>query len=87
MGLDARYFYFRDNHGNETDLIIPHGYELQGVEIKSSQTYHKDFLKGLIYLKKIYPKRCLNNLLVYDGVDIGDISNTEIINFRKIKNL
>ena len=83
-GLDARYYYFRDNHGNETDLIIPQGHELRGVEIKSSQTYHKDFLKGLNYLKKIYPERCKNNLLIYDGEDIGRIKDTEIVNFRNI---
>ncbi len=83
-GLDARYYYFRDNHGNEIDIIIPHGHELQGVEIKSSQTYNKDFLKGLTYLKNIYTERCINNLLVYDGNDIGKINDMEIINFRSL---
>lgn len=85
-GLDARYFYFRDNHGNETDIVIPHGYELQGVEIKSSQTFNKEFLKGLHYLKKIYPERCTNNLLVYDGEDIGKIKDVDIVNFRSLSN-
>ena len=83
-GLDARYYFYRDNHGNEVDLIIPQGYEMGGVEIKSSQTYNKDFLKGLTYFKKIYPERCKNNLLIYDGEDIGKIKDTEIINFRSI---
>jgi len=83
-GLDARYYFYRDNHGNEVDLIIPQGYEISGVEIKSSQTYNKDFLKGLTYFKKVYPERCKNNLLIYDGEDIGKIKDTEIINFRSI---
>ena len=83
-GLDARYYYFRDNHGNETDLIIPQGHDLSAVEIKSSQTYNKDFLKGINQLKKIYPERCKNNLLIYDGEDIGRIKDTEVINFRSI---
>jgi len=83
-GLDTRYYYFRDNHGNETDLIIPQGHDLSAVEIKSSQTYNKDFLKGINQLKKIYPERCKNNLLIYDGEDIGRIKDTEVINFRSI---
>ncbi|PKP30330.1 MAG: AAA family ATPase [Bacteroidetes bacterium HGW-Bacteroidetes-16] len=83
-GLDARYYFFRDNHGNEVDLIIPHGNEIQGIEIKSSQTFNKEFLKGLHYLKDIYPQRNIDNLLIYDGEDIGNVSDTEIINFRSI---
>jgi len=55
------------------------------VEIKSSQTYHKDFLKGINQLKKIYPERCKNNLLIYDGEDIGKVKDTEVINFRNIE--
>ncbi len=83
-GLDSRYYFYRDNHGNEIDLVIPKGYELQGVEIKSSQTFHKEFLKGLNHLKGIYPDRCKNNLLIYDGDDIGKINDVEVLNFRRI---
>jgi predicted AAA+ superfamily ATPase len=46
-GLDSRYHFYRDNHGNEIDLIEPSGNNIKGVEIKSSQTFNKDFLKGL----------------------------------------
>ena len=29
-------------------------------------------------------QREIDNLLIYDGEDIGNVSNTEIINFRSI---
>jgi len=83
-GLDARCFYFRDNHGNEIDLVIPSGNKLEGVEIKSSQTYHTSFLKGLNFFNKVYPERCKNKLLIYDGDDIGEINDTMILNFRSV---
>ncbi len=83
-GLDARCFYFRDNHGNEIDLVIPSGNKLESVEIKSSQTYHTSFLKGLNFFNKVYPERCKNKLLIYDGDDIGEINDTMILNFRSV---
>ncbi len=81
-GLDARYFYFRDNHGNEIDLVNPSGNNLESIEIKSSQTYHSSFLKGLTFFNKVYPKRNNNKLLIYDGDDLGRIKETMILNFR-----
>jgi hypothetical protein len=81
-GLDARYFFLRDNHGNEVDLLIPEGNEKKGVEIKSSQTFHKEFFKGLKYLKSIYPESNTKNMLIYDGKDMDNISDIEITNFR-----
>jgi len=81
-GLDPRYFFLRDNHGNEVDLLIPEGIERTGVEIKSSQTFHKEFLKGLKYLQSIYPETNTRNMLIYDGKDMGTISEVEIKNFR-----
>jgi hypothetical protein len=84
QGLDARYYYFRDNHGNEIDLIIPHANEIQGIEIKSSQTFNKNFLKSLHFLKHIYPQRNIDNILIYDGKNFGNVGDTRIINFRTI---
>jgi predicted AAA+ superfamily ATPase len=83
-GLDSRYHFYRDNHGNEIDLIEPSGNNIKGVEIKSSQTFNKDFLKGLNYLKNIYLERCKNNMLIYDGENIGKINHVEVINFRDL---
>lgn len=83
-GLDSRYHFYRDNHGNEVDLIVREANSIRGVEIKSSQTFHKDFFKGLNYLKKLYGNRCNDSMLVYDGENIGKINNVDIINFRKL---
>ncbi len=83
-GLDSRYHFYRDNHGNEIDLIVREANNIKGVEIKSSQTFHKDFFKGLNYLKKLYGDRCNDNMLVYDGENIGKINNIDVMNFRRL---
>jgi predicted AAA+ superfamily ATPase len=63
--LDNLY-YFRDNIGNEVDLICDHGIELDALEIKSGQTIASDFFKGLRYLAKL-TDAVRNCLVVYGG--------------------
>jgi len=38
-------YFYRDNHGNEVDVLIPMGRELIPVEITSSETFFDDFHK------------------------------------------
>jgi hypothetical protein len=51
-GQEPDLYFFRDTNGNEVDLLIARGRELIPVEIKSSETYSPDFLKGIEYFKK-----------------------------------
>ncbi len=83
-GKDPRNFFYRDNHGNEVDLVIQKGHFFDGVEIKSSQTFHTSFLKGLDFFGKLYPERCENKYLIYDGEDIGEIRKSKVLNFRTV---
>ncbi len=53
MGKTDNLYYFRDNAGNEIDLICDHGIQIDAVEIKSGQTVASDFFKGLKYLSKV----------------------------------
>lgn len=83
-GFDHNLYFFRDSHHSEIDLIYKRANELIPIEIKSAQTYHPDFMKGIRYIKKLYPDRIPRSFLTYDG-DIELIQNdTEIVNFRKL---
>jgi hypothetical protein len=58
-GQTDNLYYFRDNIGNEVDLICDHGVEIDAVEIKSGKTISADYFKGLRYLAKLmerYPE-------------------------------
>lgn len=51
-GQEPDLYFFRDTNGNEVDLLIARGRELIPVEIKSSETYSPDFVRGIEYFKK-----------------------------------
>lgn len=81
-GLDPRLYYFRDNHGNEVDVIYQHAHQLVPVEIKSSQTFTTSFLKGLDYFKNLVGERCQKGFIIYDGKIEQNIHSFELINFK-----
>ncbi len=46
-GMPSNLFFWRDNTGNEVDIIIDNAGKLTPVEVKSGQTVTKDYFKGL----------------------------------------
>lgn len=53
QGLDPNLHFFRDSNGNEVDLLYPHGTGFTPIEIKSAQTFHEEFVKGIRYFQKV----------------------------------
>ncbi len=51
-GLPEQLYFFRDNHGNEVDLLSGNETVLHAWEVKSSMTASSDFFKGLNVLEK-----------------------------------
>lgn len=83
-GLDSNLFFYRDNHGNEVDILQESGYQLNLFEIKSGQTFTSHFLKGLDYLRKLIPDRILNSNLVYAGDQEMAINGHRIMNYKNL---
>ena len=80
-GKDLNLFFFRDR-SNEVDLIHTQGHELIVYEIKSSKTYHKEFYKGIDYLKNIFGKRITRSALIFDGDSEVSSNGNGAYNFR-----
>lgn len=53
QGNRSNLYYFRDNIGNEVDLVYETGLAPIPIEIKSAQTVNSDFFKGLNYFRKL----------------------------------
>lgn len=53
MGKTDNLYYFRDNTGNEIDVISDHGINIDLIEIKSGQTITSDFFRGLKFLSSL----------------------------------
>lgn len=81
-GLDPNVYYFRDSHQNEVDVVIKQGHNLIPIEIKSSQTYHPSFMKGLKYFKSLVPERVNQGYLVYAGDKSQRIDGFELVQLK-----
>jgi predicted AAA+ superfamily ATPase len=66
-GKTPALFFFRDASGREVDLVHTRKDELYIYEIKSSKTFHRDFFKGINYLKSIFGERITHSALIFDG--------------------
>jgi hypothetical protein len=65
-GKQNNLFFWRDNTGNEIDLLIDNSNKLIPIEIKSGQTISSEMLKGLEFWQKLL-KTESSGYLVYAG--------------------
>jgi hypothetical protein len=54
------------------------------MEIKSSKTFDKSFLKGLNYFRGILPEKVRNTTVCYSGEMEQMIDGTKLVNFKNI---
>lgn len=78
QGKPANLYFYRDSSQKEVDLVYTKANDFYTYEIKSAQTFHREFMKGLDYLKKLFQDRVQKSVLIYDGASDSD----NIINFR-----
>lgn len=87
-GIEPNYYFFRESNGNEVDLIYKVGNQLIPIEIKSSQTFHKSFLKGIKYFVNLVGEdRSKESILIYSGEQEQNIGDCQIINYKNIVNI
>lgn len=65
-GQPERCFFWRDNHGNEVDLLLD-GNPVRALEIKSGMTFHPEMMKGLRYWQKTTQASSEQCALLYGG--------------------
>jgi len=86
QGKRSNLYYFRDNTGNEIDLIYETGLGAIPIEIKSAQTVNTSFFKGLDYFARIN-ENCLEKYLIM-GSDIQEQrSNYSILGYPYISEI
>lgn len=84
LGLDPNCYFFRDNNGNEVDLIYKSGTTLIPVEIKAAQTIQRRFYKNIEYFEKIAGELCQKSYLVYTGELESHVKNTRVLNYKHV---
>ncbi|NQY74088.1 MAG: ATP-binding protein [Candidatus Margulisbacteria bacterium] len=79
-------YYFRDNVGNEVDLLIEKGPDIQAVEIKSSETMNSTYFKGLKYYEALN-NQTVEPTIIYGGKKSYSQNQYQIKGFRDIGDL
>jgi hypothetical protein len=73
QGKSNNLYFWRNNMGNEVDLIFDSSNRRLPIEIKSGQTVSSEYLKGINYWHKISGN--MGGLVIYDGKTIQQRSN------------
>lgn len=84
QGLPSNLYFWRNNIGNEIDVIIEQGDKLQPVEIKSGQTITNDHLIGLKNWLKIAGENGSSPHLIYGGGESMTRDKIQIYSWKMI---
>ncbi len=76
--LHKDFYFWRDSHGNEVDLVIPVANMLDIFEIKASETITSQQFKGLDYLQQIAQSAVANKTLIYGGNESQARTNYQV---------
>ncbi len=85
QGLRSNLFYWKDRTGNEIDILLDQAGGPLPVEIKSSSTFHPEFLKGIRYWQKLMP-RVKTSYLIFTGNN-AVAGKTKILNWRNLREI
>ena len=67
QGLESNLYFWRDNTGNEIDVIIDNNILLRPIEIKSGQTLRKESFNGLTKWLSLAGQDAENGSICYGG--------------------
>lgn len=81
-GKDPNLFFYRDKSQKEVDLLHTQANEIYAYEIKSAQSFHKEFFKGIDYLAGIFGDRLTRTAVIFDGKDELPTEKNGVYNFR-----
>jgi predicted AAA+ superfamily ATPase len=82
--LPSNLFFWRDNSGNEVDVIADQGLELLPIEIKSGQTVSADFFSGLRKWLSWAGNEAGKPYLVYGGDERQERGEAEVVPWREV---
>jgi predicted AAA+ superfamily ATPase len=83
-GKSNNLYFFRDSHQNEVDLLLKYGNTFDAIEIKSAQTFHVDFEKGLKSAEKTLGNRIASKTIIYAGDFENTVGNINLLNYKNL---
>lgn len=84
QGDNAPAYFWRDNTGNEIDLLADLGGHIKLMEIKAGKTIKDDFFKSLTFFEKIQSGYHLSKCIVHGGESYRRQYETQILPWNRI---
>jgi uncharacterized protein len=76
-------YFWRDNIGNEVDLLLEQGGSMTLVEVKSGETYRPEWVHGLQTVQR-HIGQATRNVVLYGGSTSASRSDVEVVGWRDI---
>jgi predicted AAA+ superfamily ATPase len=83
-GKESNLSFYRDSHQNEVDLLLKYGDRFDAIEIKSAQTFHPEFEKGLKAIEKVFGPRLQHKTVVYAGSFENTSGEIQLLNYKNL---
>jgi hypothetical protein len=87
QGLPPEVYFWRDNKGNEIDLLIPNASDFFAVEIKSAETISGGFFNGLKYFTNISNGSAEKCFLIHGGEESSNRTHGSVLGWKQIREL
>lgn len=84
-GEMLQFYFWRDNHQKEIDVIIDFGTKHFGIEIKSSETLQEKYFAGLKYWEKLSGDDPPSLFLIYGGTENLVRNKMNVVSWNSIK--
>ena len=82
-GKEPGLYYFRDNKGNEVDLLLRQNRQLIPIEIKSAMTFNPEFANGIAKFRK-FARSTRKGFIIYAGNLTPELSNARVLHFTDV---
>lgn len=86
-GEKPAFFFWRDNNGNEVDMIIEQGATLIPVEIKSGRTLTNESFKGLEKWRALAGAKAGDAALIYGGDETYKHKDIKVVGWKECSKL
>ena len=87
QGLNPQLYFYRDQQQHEVDVIYKNADQLIPIEIKSSHTFNKLFMKELDYFSALFPTQCATGYIIYAGQLSQQLGWRELLNYQETKKI
>ena len=85
-GKEPELYFYRDNKGNEVDLLFRQNRQLIPIEIKSAMTFNPEFAKGIAQFQKI-ASSAQKGHIIYAGNLTPELPHASVLHFTDVDNI